>query len=446
MSGSVVVVGAGIAGLTLADRIAERGHSVVLIEKHQQAGGLARSFRYGEWVFDIGPHRFHTYSPVVERYVTEILGDRLRVIDRRSSVYLFGKLHRWPLMTRSLLRLPPSMLLRCFVDLFRRSEFDGRSFESFVVSRYGRTLYRKFFRGYTQKFTHLPPERLHHTWASHSIHRAIIDKRYQQGSLGQVLKVALLPKARPTRFLYPRGGVYHFACALQERIEKAGGIFHMGAETVGIDADGGRVRSVRVGSREIPCDVLVWTAPLPELLLHLGQDPPPLRYLGLALFNIAAREVRDAGNQWTYYADPTMRVSRVSFPRNFCPDTVPPGRASLCAEVTTREPPTPKEMEALEPEVLRELETVGLLKRADVLEVHAERVAFAYPVYDLEYPERVEVALSSLAPWSNLVCTGRTALFWYNNMDDSIEKAFEDADRVCETLAGAAPSSPNERS
>jgi protoporphyrinogen oxidase len=442
VSSGAVVVGAGIAGLTLADRLAERGHRVVVIEKQPEVGGLARSFRYGPWVFDIGPHRFHTYSPMVEDYVTRILGDELRVIDRRSSVYLFGKLHRWPLRTRSLLRLPPSMVLHCFVDLFRRTPFDGCSFESFIVSRYGRTLYEKFFRGYTQKFTHLSPEKLHHTWASHSIHRAIIDKRYQQGNLAQVLKVALLPKARPTRFIYPRGGVYQFAHRLVARLRDKGAEVLVGVDRIGVDRADGRVRVVRAGARELPCDVLVWTAPLPELLAHLGQDAPPLRYLGLVLFNIAAREVRDGGNQWTYYAAPNMAVSRVSFPRNFCPDTVPAGLASLCAEITVQEQPPAERIAALQPQVLEELEGVGLLRRSDVLDVHAEYVPSAYPVYDLGYQRRVESALGSLSGWTNVVCTGRTALFWYNNMDDSIEKALADADRVCEMLEGMARQTP----
>lgn len=427
-----------MAGLTLADRVAKRGHSVVVIEKQQEVGGLARSFRYGAWVFDIGPHRFHTYSPAVEQYVTDVLGDGLRVIDRRSSVYLFGKLHRWPLRTRSLLRLPVSMVLRCFVDLFRKSEFDGCSFESFIVSRYGRTLYDKFFRGYTQKFTHLPPEELHHTWASHSIHRAIIDKRYQQGTLAQVLKVALLPKARPTRFLYPRGGVYHFSRELQTRVRAAGAEVLVGVDAIQVLAGDGRVHAVRAGAREIPCDVLVWTAPLPEILAQLGQSPLPLRYLGLLLFNVTARGVRDGGNQWTYYADQHMAVSRVSFPRNFCPDTVPAGRASLCAEITVQERPSDRDTAALLPQVLHELEAVGLLRRSDVLEAHTEYVPSAYPVYDLAYQQRVGLALGSLSAWGNLICTGRTALFWYNNMDDSIEKAFADADRVCAMLESSS--------
>ena len=175
---------------------------------------------------------------------------------------------------------------------------------------------------------------------------------------------------------------------------------------------------------------------MPQLMAELGADRPALEYLGLLIFNVEARSVRDGGNQWTYYADPDMAVSRVSFPRNFCPDTVPSGKASLCAEVTVQEPLSKESVSALVPRVLGELETVGLLARSDVLDVHPEYVPNAYPVYDLGYQHRVEEALASVSAWENVLCTGRTALFWYNNMDDSIEKAFDSADIVERLLAG----------
>ncbi len=50
----VVVVGAGIAGLTSAAILSKLGLSVTLIESHQQSGGCAGTFKRKDYIFDVG--------------------------------------------------------------------------------------------------------------------------------------------------------------------------------------------------------------------------------------------------------------------------------------------------------------------------------------------------------------------------------------------------------
>lgn len=50
----VVVIGAGVAGLTAAALLADAGLTVELLEAHRQSGGCAGTFRRGPYVFDVG--------------------------------------------------------------------------------------------------------------------------------------------------------------------------------------------------------------------------------------------------------------------------------------------------------------------------------------------------------------------------------------------------------
>ncbi len=430
-SPSAVVVGAGVAGLTIADRLSAEGVRVVLLEKEDKVGGLARSLVWGDFVFDIGPKRFHTYSSAVEAYLHEVLGRAYRTIGRRSSVYFLGRLHPWPLQTSSVFRLPPRILARCLLDLFRKPRQVDESFKSYILSRYGTTLYEVFFRDYTKKFCHVDPEGLHEAWAQGSIHRAIIDRRYEQGSLLDVARVALLPKRAVTRFLYPLGGMDRFHQALVRRIERQGGVIEVGTPASLVRDEAGAVLVVTPRALH-RADRVVWTAPLTEAHRDLVGGPTGLRHLSLALFAIEAREVCDHGNQWTYFSSPDILVSRTSYPRSFDPGLVPPGAGSVMAEVTVPEGGEAP-WEEWEERVLEDLEKAGVCRRRDVVAVHRVLIPHAYPVYDLGYQRAVRRVMDELAAFPSLILAGRCGKFWYNNMDDSIEDGMAIAARALQT-------------
>ncbi|MCA9210828.1 MAG: NAD(P)-binding protein, partial [Planctomycetales bacterium] len=55
----VVVIGSGLAGLTVANILGRAGYSVLLLEQHYKLGGMATWFkRPGGYIFDISLHGF----------------------------------------------------------------------------------------------------------------------------------------------------------------------------------------------------------------------------------------------------------------------------------------------------------------------------------------------------------------------------------------------------
>ncbi len=61
---------------------------------------------------------------------------------------------------------------------------------------------------------------------------------------------------------------------------------------------------------------------------------------------------------------------------------------------------------------------------------HIERVGDAYPVYALDYADRLSAAMAELERFRGLELVGRTGGFWYNNMDHSIEAALALAGKI----------------
>src|SRR5512133_1245838 len=126
----MLVVGAGLSGLTLASELATRGVAVTVVERCGGVGGLARTFRYGDRFFDVGPHRFHTDDEELRAWILEALGGEAARILRSSAVHAFGRFHDWPLRPRVLRALPPLVLARAGLDLLLRRAPVGESFEA----------------------------------------------------------------------------------------------------------------------------------------------------------------------------------------------------------------------------------------------------------------------------------------------------------------------------
>ena len=185
--------------------------------------------------------------------------------------------------------------------------------------------------------------------------------------------------------------------------------------------------AVYAGDERIEPSVVVWTAPITLACRQLNLPVPELKYLGLLLYNVMVAENCPRDYQWCYYGAPELLINRVSIPRYFSEGTAPRGTTGYCCEVTCMKDDTRwKHGERLTDWVVDDLVRVGLIKdRNKVLDVRVERLANSYPIYHKDYPGQLDAARTALNRFTNLHLAGRTGLFWYNNMDHSMENAFQ---------------------
>jgi len=421
-----LVVGAGVAGLTFAHSVLKEGQGVTVVERNEVVGGLARSFRYGDFTFDVGPKRFHTEDKEVLNFLLEVLGDDYLVVDRSSAVHLFGKYFPWPLDSSALFRLPLPVMLSAGIDLLRRrAPADPNSFTEYTRSRYGDTLYRLFFKPYTEKFLQIPCEEVHVDWATTGINRAVIDNRVKSESLFDLVRNVLLPRPVVTKFIYPSyGGFGTFCDKLGEKVPQMGGEIRLGDTVTAIRTGKGSIDEVELGDGTKRCPrYLIWSGNLIALARLLGQEPPGIRYLCTVLYNVEVEADVLEKEQWIYYGSIDTPLSRVTITKELAPYMSPQGKTGLCVEVTCFEGAEAwREPAKLIPQILSDLVRLKLVRSSeDFGNVHIERVRDTYPIYDLRYKQSFAAAARMAKPFKNLKLLGRTGAYWYNNSDHSMK-------------------------
>lgn len=81
----VIVIGSGLAGLTIAKKLGSNGRKVLLLESHNKLGGLATWFRrgQGEHIFDVSLHGFPIgMKKTCRKYWTREIADNIKQVHK----------------------------------------------------------------------------------------------------------------------------------------------------------------------------------------------------------------------------------------------------------------------------------------------------------------------------------------------------------------------------
>src|SRR5438477_1471931 len=160
-----LIVGAGYAGSVLAERLARgSGKQVLLVDRRPHIGGNAYDHYDdgGILIHRYGPHIFHTNSLEVFEYLSQFT--RWRPYQHRVRASVDGQLVPIPINLDTINSLYGLELTSFEMEQFLASRAEQKervlTSEDVVVSKVGRELYEKFFRGYTRKQWGLDPSEL----------------------------------------------------------------------------------------------------------------------------------------------------------------------------------------------------------------------------------------------------------------------------------------------
>lgn len=435
----VLVVGAGPAGLAAAQEAVGNGAGVLVLERLDRVGGLARTIDFEGNRFDIGPHRFYTKNDEIRDFYRSSLGDQLVRVQRLTRILYNDLYFHYPLTpVNAMLGVGMGAgigIAGSYATARARSRLAPKpieSFEDWIVDRFGRRLYETFFKVYTEKVWGIPCHRISADWAA---------QRIRGLSLGSAIRNALFPSSHSkprtltTEFLYPREGAGQVYENISTFVGRSGGRVVTGAAVRRLRRDGMVVREAVVddgsgGSDTVSAKWFLISAPLTDLIEMTDPAPPPevvraaraLRYRDHIGVNLVV-EGSPFSDQWIYVHSKDVSFARIANYRNFSPAMA---ESSSVSPLTVEYFSSPGDELArlsddeLIARAIRELRHVRMLAPDQVKAGFVVRSPQSYPLFEIGHESHMETIRSWLHGLKNLLPIGRSGMFKYNNQDHAI--------------------------
>lgn len=487
----VVIIGAGPAGLTAGLHILNidpNRFQVLVLESGKQVGGLSRTHNYKGNRMDIGGHRFFSKSDKVMQWWQDILPidadlhadtpieisyqgktrevnlkseavdagiNRLRsegkvmlIRNRLSRIYFLRKFFSYPisLSFQTVKLLGPVRLISIGFSYIHARLFPishEKSLEDFLINRFGKVLYRTFFKDYTEKVWGVPCSEISAEWGAQRIKGLSITKAILHALKGKKGVKDINQKQTETslieRFLYPRLGPGQMWETVADRIKEKSGIIEFESQVIGFELDDNHnVKQLQYTNKEgvekrVEVDYVISSMPLQELVKGVRPLPPKqvlevaegLVYRDFITVGLLIKQFkggRELKDNWIYIQERDVKIGRLQIFNNWSPDLVADknavwlGLEYFCQENDELWEKSESEFLAF---AIDEMVRLDLINEADVLDGTVLKVPKTYPAYFGSY-DKFDTIINYLNGIDNLFPIGRNGMHRYNNQDHSM--------------------------
>lgn len=440
----VIIIGAGPAGLTAAYQLVKAGIRPLVLEQDDKVGGIARTEVYKGYRFDIGGHRFYTKVQSVDQLWQEVLKDEFIKVPRLSRIYYQGRFFNYPLdifnTVKNLGIVESLLIFLSYIKAKLSPSPEEQTFDQWVSNRFGERLYKTFFKTYTEKVWGIPCHEIQADWAAQrikglSLRTAVINALFGSNDTKTLIK----------EFDYPILGPGMMWERFTEAIEKQGGKVLLNTTVTEIKREGNRVIGIRAqrGGETVeyeaervissmPVSALIrWMNPLPpEDVVHAARS---LKYRDFLIVSLVIKAKDLFPDNWIYIHTPEVKVGRIQNFKNWSEAMVPDlnktclGMEYFCSQGDTIWEMSDADLIQL---ATREIDKLGLAKATDVEDGVVIRQLKAYPVYDGEYRQHLDVLQGFMKTMENLQTVGRNGMHRYNNQDHSMLTGILSAENV----------------
>jgi len=502
---TAIIIGAGPAGLTAAyEFITRTDIRPIIIEQSNDIGGISKTIVHKGNRIDIGGHRFFSKSDRVMKLWQEIMPvqgsyskddilkeiyykkkqnnvklhpngpdpektDRVMLIKNRlSRIFFLRKFFDYPiklniktLSNLGIIRIVKIGWTYIWIQLFPVKKIN--SLEDFFISRFGKELYKTFFRDYTEKVWGVSCTEIGADWGAQRIKELSVSRALLH-AIKSIFKKENSIEQKNTdtslieQFMYPKLGPGQLWETVANIVEENGGIIIKNAKVIELNTTENQVNEVTYYNHithlksSVSGDYFLSTMPVVDLINAMGNKVPSivktisdgLQYrdfitVGLLLNKLKIKNETKIvtlneliPDSWIYIQERDVKIGRLQIYNNWSPymladiEKVWIGLEYFCNEGD--------ELWEMKDDdfiqfAINELDSIDIIDKNEVIDSTIIRMPKTYPAYFGTY-SHFNIIRDFTDKIENLYLIGRNGMHKYNNMDHSMLTAMAAVDNI----------------
>lgn len=422
-SEKILILGAGLAGLTTAFFLKRQGIKSILFEQNAKVGGLCNSCKKKGFVFDYSGHLLHFRDPNIRNLVKDWLGANLNYHKRRAFVFFNNNFIPYPFQS-NLKFLPKDLSEVCLKDFLSVKKSysihnNGDNFLNWMRKNFGDGICDNFMIPYNEKFWCFPLDQMSYRWAERFV--VVPSEKDMDSNLNWPGREN---SGYHSSFWYPKsGGIEQLPKAISDSVSGV----NLNCKAKRLDIKNRQV--VFNDGRKQAYDILVSTIPLPELgNISFGLSEvvkkaiSDLKFLSIYNVNLGIESKKNIDKHWIYFSQENMPFFRVGFYNSFSDGCSGKKEMSLYVDFSYRGKNRITNDDIINL-VRKKLREINIINSEDkVTAVNVNNIKYGYPIYDSSYSYNKKVIMDYLHK-NNIITCGRYGSWNYSSMEDVMKEA-----------------------
>lgn len=324
----IIILGAGIAGLSAAYHLSQKNVPSVIYEKNDYWGGLCHSFTLDGFTFDTAVHLSFTKNKYVHSFFEKSVEEDYIEHHITPASYYNSYWLKHPVQN-NLYPLSPEFKIDAIESFVNRPSHDDSDYKKWLISQYGYIIAETFPIPYTRKYWTVEPDILTTGW---------VGNRMSTPDLRDVLEGAFSSDTKNAYYIsylrYPKkGGYQSYLQMIADHVD-----IRLNKKAILLDTEYKYVE-FEDGEKKY-YNELISSIPLPELIKIIKDVPTDINEAAknlcatsVSLISLGFNKPDIAKDLWFYIYDKEILPARAYSPHLKSADNVPEGCSALQFEI-----------------------------------------------------------------------------------------------------------------